>query len=74
MRSFDLRAVGRLECRAWETYYRHEWGAGRPSSRSSGGARIARTNAICDPDDPRLAEERALLVRSYASLLAAVHR
>jgi hypothetical protein len=26
------------------------------------------------PGDPRLAEERALLVRSYASLLAAVHR
>ena len=28
----------------------------------------------CDPEDPRLAQERALLVRSYASLLAAVHR
>jgi hypothetical protein len=28
----------------------------------------------CDPQDPRLAEERALLVRSYAALLAAVHR
>jgi len=27
-----------------------------------------------DPADPRLAEERALLVRSYAALLAAVHR
>jgi hypothetical protein len=26
-----------------------------------------------DPDDPELARERALLVRSYASLLAAVH-
>jgi hypothetical protein len=31
-------------------------------------------DAGCDPDDPTLAEERALLVRSYASLLAAVHR
>jgi hypothetical protein len=31
-------------------------------------------NAGCDPEDPMLAEERALLVRSYASLLAAVHR
>ncbi len=31
-------------------------------------------DAGCDPDDPILAEERALLVRSYASLLAAVHR
>ena len=30
--------------------------------------------AGCDPEDPMLDEERALLVRSYASLLAAVHR
>jgi hypothetical protein len=30
--------------------------------------------AGCDPEDPMLAEERALLVRSYAALLAAVHR
>ena len=30
--------------------------------------------AGCDADDPRLAQERALLVRSYAALLAAVHR
>ena len=30
--------------------------------------------AGCDPEDPMLAEEGALLVRSYASLLAAVHR
>ena len=28
----------------------------------------------CDPDDPQLARERALLVRSYAALLAAVYR
>ena len=27
----------------------------------------------CDPDAPALAQERALLVRSYAALLAAVH-
>jgi hypothetical protein len=25
MRSFDPRAVGKLECRAWETYYRRKW-------------------------------------------------
>jgi len=25
MRSFDPRRVGRLECRAWETYYRRKW-------------------------------------------------
>jgi hypothetical protein len=31
-------------------------------------------DAGCDPLDPLLAEERALLVRSYAALLAAVHR
>ncbi|HEY7630109.1 MAG TPA: hypothetical protein VH817_05390 [Thermoleophilaceae bacterium] len=30
--------------------------------------------AGCDPDDPQLAAERSLLVRSYAALLAAVHR
>jgi hypothetical protein len=30
--------------------------------------------AGCDPESPMLAEERALLVRSYAALLAAVHR
>ena len=30
--------------------------------------------AGCDPDSPMLDEERTLLVRSYASLLAAVHR
>ena len=27
MRSFDPRAVGVLECRAWETYYRRKWAA-----------------------------------------------
>lgn len=27
MRSFDPRAVGALECRAWVTYYRREWRA-----------------------------------------------
>jgi hypothetical protein len=30
--------------------------------------------AGCDPDDGMLAEERVLLIRSYAALLAAVHR
>jgi len=30
--------------------------------------------AGCDPEHPLLARERALLVRSYAFLLAAVHR
>jgi hypothetical protein len=190
MRSFDPRAVGRLECRAWETYYRRKWlaflvasvgmvraafkmswprtlvGAWlvlranqkwapvpnndpasarhlmmrfyqllRVSERATFDPRRAaelevewwrahrdnqydregasdeelvgairdlyaytygadpeavrpaaalRTEAMdvsdrwvragCDPEDPLLAEERALLVRSYAALLAAVHR
>jgi hypothetical protein len=26
VRSFDPRAVGSWECRAWETYYRRKWG------------------------------------------------
>jgi hypothetical protein len=28
----------------------------------------------CDPEDPAIGRERALLIRSYAALLAAVHR
>jgi len=188
MRSFDPRAVGRLECRAWEMYYRRRWGrfllasialvrsafrmswprtlvgawlvlranmkwapfpdndpgaarglmrdfyrllrtsehaafdprraaelevewwrAHRENQRADGGraeligalgdlyaytygsdpddvhpAATLRAAAMdvsdewvdagCDPNDPRLGEERALLVRSYAALLAAVHR
>jgi len=190
MRSFDPRAVGRLECRAWETYYRRKWvaclvafvalvraafrmswprtlagawlvlranmrwarvpvndpdGARRLMTRFYGlvrksegssldpataarlevewwrlhranqhgaapGAHEALVAALrdlyaysyetdadlvrpaaelraeamgisdrwvadgCDPEDPNLARERALLVRSYAALLAAVHR
>jgi hypothetical protein len=27
VRRFDPRAVGRYECRAWETYYRRKWAA-----------------------------------------------
>jgi hypothetical protein len=188
MRSFDPRAVGGYECRAWETYYRRKWGAFLVASvglvrsafrmnwprtlagawlvlranqkwapypdndpdaarrlmkdfyrllRASGDLRIDPAKAAelevewwrahrehqredassdelvnalrdlyaysygvdpdsvtqaaalraeamdvsdrwvdagCDPADPLLAEERALLVRSYAALLAAVHR
>ena len=84
MRSFDPRAVGSLECRAWETYYRRKWAAFLLAS--VGLVRVAfRMNwartlvsdrwvaAGCDPEDPLLAEERRLLVRSYAALLAAVY-
>lgn len=31
-------------------------------------------DAGCDPADPRLAQERSLLIRSFAALPAAVHR
>jgi hypothetical protein len=27
MHRFDPRAIGRFECRAWETYYRRKWAA-----------------------------------------------
>jgi hypothetical protein len=85
MRSFDSRSVGALECRAWETYYRRKWAAFLIASDwSVRGAAALRAEAMdvsdrwveagCDPEDGMLAEERALLIRSYAALLAAVHR
>ena len=132
MRSFDPRAVGCLECRAWETYYRllaasergaafdpgraarlevEWWRAHRATQHGAGpgtaeelvgalqdvhaycygvdrddvrAAAALRAEAMavsdewvaagCDAQDPRLARERALLVRSYAARLAAVHR
>ena len=63
MRSFDPRAVGRHECRAW---------AGLRAEAMDVSDRWVEAGA--DPADPRLATERALLVRSYAALLSAVHR
>ena len=47
----------------------------RPScARRPWTSRIAGWRRAADPENPMLAEERALLVRSYAALLAAVHR
>jgi hypothetical protein len=60
MRRFDPRAVGRYECRAWETYHRRKW-APFPNNVPDG----ARTT---------MARFYRLLVRSYAALLAAVYR
>ena len=98
MRRFDPRAVGRYECRAWETYYRRKWAAFliasvalvRAAFRMSwpktlyGAWLVLRAKAMDvsdrwieagrDPQHPLLREERALLVRSYAALLAAVYR
>jgi hypothetical protein len=150
MRSFDPRAVGRLECRAWETYYRrnpdndpeaaralmrdfyrllrkseglrldpvraaelevewwrvhrvhqreevdgranplsealaalysHTYGVQRDAVLLAARERAAAMDVSdrwvdqgCDLRSPLIAQERAALVRSYAGLLAAVHR
>ena len=61
--------------------YAHTYGAERDAVRPAAELRAEAMDvsdrwvrAGCDPDAPALAEERALLVRSYAALLAAVHR
>jgi hypothetical protein len=83
MRSFDPRAVGRLECRAWETYYRREWlpflaasvGLVRSAFRMSwprtllGAWLVLRANMVWAPypdNDP--AKARALMRRFYSLL------
>src|SRR3954453_17908727 len=80
MRDFDPRAVGRLECRAWETYYRRKWGAaaiafvqlvraafGMPWPRTLLGAwYVLRGNMVWADNDPDAA--RAYMPRFYALL------
>jgi hypothetical protein len=85
MRSFDPRAVGGFECRAWETYYRREWFAFllasvrmvRAAFRMSwprtlqGAWLVLRANQKWAPvpdNDPGAA--RALMRRFYVLLLA----
>ena len=85
MRSFDPRAVGTLECRAWETYYRRRWGAFllasvgmvRAAFRMSwprtllGAWLVLRANQKWAPvpdNDPAAA--RALMTRFYRLLAA----
>jgi hypothetical protein len=85
MRSFDPRAVGTLECRAWETYYRRKWGAFLLASigmiraafqmswpRTVGGAwLVLRANQEWAPfpdNDPDAA--RALMTRFYRLVVA----
>ena len=85
MRSFDPRAVGTLECRAWETYYRRKWGAClvafvalvRAAFRMSwprtlaGAWLVLRANVKWAPypdNDPAAA--RALMTRFYRLLRA----
>jgi hypothetical protein len=83
MRSFDPRAVGSLECRAWETYYRRKWvaflvasvGLVRAAFRMSwprtlvGAWLVLRANQVWAPfpdNDPEAA--RALMRRFYQLL------
>jgi hypothetical protein len=85
MRSFDPRAVGNQECRAWETYYRRKWGAFLRASigmvRSAFGMSWPRTLvgawlvlranqkwAPATDNDPAAA--RALMTRFYRLLIA----
>jgi hypothetical protein len=85
MRSFDPRAVGRLETRAWETYYRRRWAAclfafvslvraafRMPWPRTLAGAwLVLRANMKWAPypdNDPAAA--RALMTRFYRLLRA----
>ena len=86
MRRFDPRAVGRYECRAWETYYRRKWGAfliasialvraafGMSWPRTLVGAwLVLRANQKWAPfpdNDPHAA--RAFMERFYRLLVAA---
>jgi hypothetical protein len=88
MRSFDPRAVGAWECRAWETYYRRRWAAFLVASvvlvrrafrmnrpRTLVGAwLVLRANMVWAPfpdNDPDKA--RALMTRFYQLLRASGH-
>jgi hypothetical protein len=98
---FDPRRAAELEVEWWRAHrenqhgsdseeeliaalrdlYAYTYGANSDSVREAAALRAEAMDvsdrwveAGCDPEDPQLAEERALLVRSYASLLAAVHR
>ncbi len=85
MRAFDPRAVGRLECRAWETYYQRRWlpfliasvGLVRQAFRMSwprtlaGAWLVLRANQKWAPfpdNDPAAA--RRLMTRFYRMLAA----
>jgi hypothetical protein len=85
MRSFDPRRVGTLECLAWETYYRRQWGRfllasvglvraafgmGRRDTLA-GAWLVLRANQMWAPfpdNDPAAA--RAYMTRFYRRLVA----
>jgi hypothetical protein len=88
MRSFDPRAVGRHECRAWETYYRRQWGAFLVASVSlvraafgmswpktlAGAWYVLRANQKWAPYPDNDADAaRALMVRFYRLLRDSEH-
>src|SRR3954466_14399989 len=58
MRSFDPRSVGKLECRAWETYYRRRWGAFLVAS-------VAMVRAAFEMSWPRTFVGAWLLLRAH---------
>jgi hypothetical protein len=67
--------------RALQALYAYTYGADPAAVRDAAALRAQAmevsdrwVQAGCDPQNPLLREERALLVRSFASLLAAVHR
>jgi hypothetical protein len=84
MRSFDPRAVGAMECRAWEAYYRRKWAAfliasvrlvrsafGMPWPATLRGAwRLLRANQVWAPvpDNDPVAARRHM--RRFYRLLA----
>jgi hypothetical protein len=66
---------------ALQDLYAYTYGADPADVRAAASSRAEAmvvsdrwVEAGCDPEDERLAQERALLIRSYAALLAAVHR
>jgi hypothetical protein len=83
MRSFDPRAVGRLEARAWETYYRREWrpflvasvALVRSAFRMSwpktlwGAWLVLRANQVWAPFPGNDPEKARRLMRSFYSML-----
>jgi hypothetical protein len=61
----------------YEYTYSSDRDAVRPAAKLRADAMVLSDRWVaagCDPQDPLLRDERVLLVRSYAALLAAVHR
>lgn len=85
MRSFDPRAVGGLECRAWEAYYRRRWlaflvasvgmvraafGMGWPRTLRGAWLVLRANQKWAPPVDNDPAAARVLMTRFYAMLAA----